>query len=698
MRRVLSLLLCSTLLFAQAPAPAPAAGQDEPVFRSDTRLVVQHVTVKDKDGKPIEGLTKEDFAITENGAPQTVAFLEFQKLEEIQAAPVLTERIAAIPRLAHSAISAERPLDLKYNGRRLLAFYFDLTAMPPADQSRAIGSAQDFIRKQMTPADLVAILKYSGDEVLVHEDFTADRERLLSTLETMIVGEDENVPEPVTDGAFGQSGGEFAIFRTDRQLAALQTAANMLGQLSEKKSLIYFASGLRLNGTDNQAQLRATINAATRAGVSIFSIDVRGLVAQAPMGDASRPSQGGNAAYTGAGALTAMTQLQRTQDTLWTLAADTGGKALLDANDLGLGIKQAQESITSYYVLGYYTTNAALDGKQRRIKIRLTKDLQATLEYRDSYFAGKEFKKYTQADRERQLEDAFMAGDPYTELTMAMEVNYFQLNRAEYFVPITIKIPGSELALAKRGGAEHTVIDFLGEIRSGGPVNNVRDKIDIKLSDATAAELGNRPITYDTGFTVLPGQYRIKFLARDLETGRIGTYETAIEIPNLNPEKMPPAALSISSVVLSSQRTELDQALFNATKDKDKNQALLAVNPLVQEGTKLIPSVTRVFSKAKPMYVYLQAYQQSAALATATPDPPQPLVAFVTFYRGDVKAFETSPVVVSERVANRLNTMPIKLNFPLDQLATGEYTLQVNVLSPNSQKAAFWRSQIMLVP
>ena len=107
-----------------------------------------------------------------------------------------------------------------------------------------------------------------------------------------------------------------------------------------------------------------------------------------------------------------------------------------------------------------------------------------------------------------------------------MEINYFQLNRAEYFVPIVVKIPGRELALAKRGGAEHTLIDFIYEIKDiygGVTVSNNRDHVNIKLSDATAAELSRRPIEYDSGFTLLPGKYTIKFLARDDETGRIGT-------------------------------------------------------------------------------------------------------------------------------------------------------------------------------
>ena len=198
-------------------------------------------------------------------------------------------------------------------------------------------------------------------------------------------------------------------------------------------------------------------------------------------------------------------------------------------------------------------------------------------------------------DKERQLEDALMLGDPITDLTVAMEIDYFQLNRAEYYVPIIVKIPGRELALAKRFGAEHTVIDFVCEIKDeagGFTVSNVRDNVDIKLSDATALELAKRPIEYDSGFTLLPGRYSIKFLARDDETGRIGTYQTEFIIPNLNKET---TRVPISSVVLSSQRVDTRDALYNATKGKQQTKDD-AKNPLVQEGLKLIPSVTRVFS------------------------------------------------------------------------------------------------------
>ena len=692
---VVACLGLSAAAFGQQVGTNVAAGASKEVaFSSNSQLVIETVTVKDKSGKAIEGLTAADFTITEDGVAQAIKIFEYQKLQDIIDAPPAQQEIRAVPfaTLTRTQIQPEPPGDLRYRDRRLLALYFDMTAMPQPDQLRAFAAAQKFIDKQMTPADLMAVMIFANGSVQVVQDFTGDRELLSRVVQTLVVGEDETAAGGTNDGtapdtgaAFGQNDSEFNIFFTDRQLSALQTAASMLGRLSEKKSLIYFASGLRLNGTNNQAQLTATINAAIKSGVSFWPIDARGLVASAPLGNASQSSPGGQAMYSGASAAAFTANFQRSQDTLWTLAADTGGKALLDYNDLSQGIVQAQQATNSYYIIGYYTTNANPDGKFRRIKITLNGGKEGTLDYRQGYFANKEFGKFTSADKERQLEDALMLGDPVTELTIALEINYFQLNKAEYFVPIAVKIPGSELVLAKKGGAERTLIDFIGEIKDdfGTTISNVRDKADIKLNESTAAELARKHIQYDTGFTLLPGKYKIKFLARDAETGRIGTYSANFVVPNLNKEEK---RIAISSVVLSSQRAPMSEALYNA---KDKAQAQ-AVNPLVQDGLKLIPSVTRVFAVDKEMYVYLQAYQQ----VTEAPDP---LVSFVTFYRGNEKAFETAPIQITESISNRLRTMPLKFAFPLGKLTTGEYTFQVTVLDPKTQKAAFWQAPVMLV-
>ena len=666
------------------------AGAQDATFRTSTQLVVEAVTVKDKDGKPVEGLTANDFRVTEDGVPQTIRFFEHQTL------PATPEPLAALPesitpfsRLPRNRITPDRPGDTRYRDRRLLVIYFDMTAMPPPDQIRALDAAKKFIRTQMAQPDLLAMLMYEGGAVRVLEDFTDDRNKLLRALQTLIVGEaqgfeqaDDDESAADTGAAFGQDDTEFNIFNTDRQLSALQTAANMLSQVTGKKSLIYFASGLRLNGLDNQAQLHATINAALRANISFWPIDARGLVADAPLGDATHGSPGGLGMYSGASAMAFSGSFERSQDTLYALAADTHGKALLDYNDLASGIVRAQQAVASYYILGYYTPNAALDGKFRRIKISLREGLSASLDYRQGYYAGKRFSKFTAADKERQLEDALMLGDPITELTIAMEVNYFQLNSAEYFVPVTVKIPGRELALARKGGAEHTLIDFIGEIKDdyGTTITNVRDKVNIKLSASTAAELARRPIEYDTGFTILPGKYVIKFLARDAETGRIGTFQTAFTVPNLNKEQ---ARVHISSVVLSSQRVDMKEAIYNAAKDKGKAEAF---NPLLQDGQKLIPSVTRVFRNSGDMYVYFQTYLAG-----------QPVIAYATFFHDNRKSFETPPLAVTGEQENKLKTASVSFSVPLQRLAPGRYDCQITVLDPAGGKAAFWRAPVAIV-
>jgi VWFA-related protein len=704
------------LLLLTSAAVAQQIGQNTSPNSSQTytlsvksQLVVETVVAKDKQGKFIPGLTAKDFAVTEDGVPQTIRFCEHQDLaaagSPLPVSTSDTEELKLYKRLARTQIAPETEDDTRYRNRRLLALYFDMPAMRPSDQLRALSAAEQFLRTQMTSVDLVSILRYQGGAVDILQDFTADRNKLLSILNTMIVGEGQGSAETIDDAssadtgaAFGQDDSEFNVFNTDRQLSALQTAAKMLGQLNEKKSLIYFASGLRLNGIDNQAQLHATVDAAIRAGVSFWPIDARGLVAEAPLGDASQGSPGNAGMYTGAAALATTNNFQQSQDTLYALAEDTGGKALFDTNDLTRGIVQAQQAIADYYILGYYTTNTAQNGRFRRVKVSLIGNSEAILSYRQGYYAEKQFSKFTAVDKERQLEDALMLENPITELSIAMEIDYFQLNRAEYFVPIIVKIPGRELALAKRGGAEHTLIDFVGEIKDligGSTVSNVRDNVNIKLTDATAAELARRPIEYDTGFTLLPGKYMIKFLARDDETGRIGTYQTNFVVPNLNKEDK---RVPISSVVLSSQRVDLNAALFDAEKAKDREKES-SVNPLVENGKKLVPSVTRVFSTNHELYVYLQAYKQwSTSNSSPTPPGPEPLFAFVSLYLGDKKVLETPPAAVVPSAASRLGTMPLSFNVALNQLPRGDYDCQVTVLDPVTKKATFWRAPIMIVP
>ena len=340
---------CSVMLIA---ALSLLGASQVVTFKTTSRLVIETVEVKDRKGLPVEGLTQADFTLLENGAPQEIRFFELQKLPSPAAdlLPPMTKQspqVGLTARLPNARIAPE----VSHRNKRLLVLYFDLTAMPTADRLRAFAAAQGFVRSRITSSDLVAISLFSNGAVRVLSDFTADRDSLFSALQVLSAREVQGLEEASNDielgdtgAAFGQNDAEFNIFRTDRQLAGLQTMTRMLGTLNEKKALVYFGSGLRLNGMDNQAQLSATINDAVRAGVSLWPVDSRGLTAEAPMGDASKGSPGGIGMYTGASALAVSTGLQRSQDSLWTLAADTGGKALFDSNDLAAGIVEAQKA------------------------------------------------------------------------------------------------------------------------------------------------------------------------------------------------------------------------------------------------------------------------------------------------------------------------------------------------------------------
>ncbi len=157
-------------------------------------------------------------------------------------------------------------------------------------------------------------------------------------------------------------------------------------------------------------------------------------------------------------------------------------------------------------------------------------------------------------------------------------------------------------------------------------------------------------------------------------------------------------------MVLSSQRVDPHQALFNTMKSKDqaKNDA---VNPLVNSDGKLIPSVTRVFRLDRSFEVFLQAYVGGPA-TTATSTQPSapvttpvaaaPLVAFVDFFRNGSKAIETHPVQALRTGESRLGIVPVNIKVALTGLEPGEYQCQVTVLDPSGSRAAFWQGAVML--
>ena len=254
------------------------------------------------------------------------------------------------------------------------------TALPPPDLLRAYNAARKYINTQMTPADLVAVMGFQGGGVRVKQDFTDNKALLLEVMQTLVFGDDKDgdgIPDTLEEGtAFGQDDAEFNIFNTDRQLSALQTAVGMLRPLPDQKSLVYFASGLRLNGVDNQAQLRATTNAAHPGQRVDLPVDARGLVASAAARRRDAAIAGGRGRADRAGGGQAADQLPAVAGHALFAREGHGrqGDVRLQRPVAGhrAGGRRRSRATTSS---GYYSTHTALDGKFHRVKIALAGNL-----------------------------------------------------------------------------------------------------------------------------------------------------------------------------------------------------------------------------------------------------------------------------------------------------------------------------------
>jgi hypothetical protein len=200
-------------------------------------------------------------------------------------------------------------------------------------------------------------------------------------------------------------------------------------------------------------QLRAAINRAVKANVSIYPVDARGLSAIVPGGNASQASRGGTAMFSGRGVSQQFDQQAASQDTLVTLASDTGGRAFLDTNDFASVYTKVIADTSAYYLLGYSSTNPARDGRFRRIKVRLNKP-GLKLEHRNGYYANRDFAHSSRDDRERQLQDQLMTDLSSTDLTVWLSTSFFRLANDRFYVPVSIAIPGSEIPFTQASATD----------------------------------------------------------------------------------------------------------------------------------------------------------------------------------------------------------------------------------------------------
>ena len=685
----------------QRPAPPAAPPQvsanQKGAIRAAVNLVEVDVAVTDRDGKLLKGLRQDQFSIAEDGKDQKISTFDYYDVEKLEKADAAETAPITIP---IGSVAPAEEVRQQIRDRRMIVLFFDLTSLQPNDLTRSTLAAKQFLSKQMTPADLVGVVAF-GNQLRVIADFTNDRDLLYSAVDALLPGKESQLATLAaatstgidaavtedTNAAFTADDTEFNAFNTDRKLASLESLADLLRDIPGKKSMLQFTSGITQTGEDNRSQLRATTDAANRANMSIYTVDSRGLLAEIPGGDASVGAASGNAMYSGAAVFQQSGARQDSRETLATLASDTGGRSFFDLGDLGQAFRSVQSDTDGYYLLGYYSTNAARDGRWRTIRLKLAGVPGARIRYRQGYYAPKDFGVYTTEDRERQLEEAMRSDTPVVELPIAVETAYFRLDNKQVFVPISAKLASSALQWAQKSGRRQVEFDFAAEVhdsQSGRVAGALRDTITVRLDNERYEELQQNALVYQGGIILPPGNYKLKFLARENESGRIGTFEDALKLPAAQPDR-----LQLSSVVLSSQLVEVQKNSEVQTKAFAPNAKIKEL-PLDVGGERIIPSVTRVFTNQQMLYIFFQAYVPEKV------DLNQ-LRAGLEFFRNGARISQT-PMVAPAQVDDKTRTASFRISLPLNTIAAGRYTVQAVVVEAGGAQAAFGRNYFAVRP
>ena len=419
-------------------------------------------------------------------------------------------------------------------------------------------------------------------------------------------------------------------------------------------------------------------------------MDSRGLEALPPVGNASTGSLRGVSAYNGGSMQSMLDSNFGSQEVLGTLASDTGGKLFTDSNDFAPAFQAIQSDTQAYYILGFHSTNLAKDGSYRHLTVKLNRP-DVKLDYRPGYYAQADFGHQKTEDREQALAEQMRSDLPATDVSIYLQALYFRMEDNRFFVPVSLIVPGSQIPFLKNGDRDKANLDVIGQVKNaqGIVVGNVRDTV--KLAIDASQQVQRKNIQYGTGFTLAPGRYHLKFVVRENQTGRMGSFETDLQVPDMRK-----VSLKLSSVVLSSQRTP--------------NTAKRVMSPLVRDGVEWIPNVPHVFRQDQHLYFLYEVYdpsrQKPGGAATEAATPPglgrRPtgavrVLTSIEFLTGGVKVYETPTVEAAAVNIPERNAVGFEFDVPLGQLKPGTYVCQVNVIDDAGGSFSFPRMALRVV-
>ena len=558
-------LVTSAVLAVGVALGAQGAAQEQAIqppvtFRSEINYVEVDARVLDGQGAFVPGLSAADFQVLEDGKPQKVDAFSFINIPvERQARPLFAK--APIERDVADNIAG-------YDGRVYVIVLDDQHTHPLRSQ-RLKAAARQFVLRYMGANDTAAIVYTSGRSDVAQE-FTNSQRRLLnavdkfmgrklrsSTLERL----DE---EQRTRGTRQQGDRIDDPFDQERAMTArttldsLRNLSNYLAGISgRRKAIIYFSEGVDYDIYDvfstsggASAVLQASrdaVAAATRANVSIYGIDPRGLGAMAD--DMIEVQDTPQDASLNLGLSSFGNELQRSQDSLRVLSNETGGFAVVNQNDMATAFERVVADNSAYYLLGYYSTNERRDGKFRKIEVKVTRP-GLTVRSRKGYVAARGRSEVKDDGKTApELRAALSSPLPTSALPMALAAAVFKGGAGKGAVVLSTLIAARDLDLVEKDGTFNNQLELVITAADYGGKSFPGDRATLTLAMKPDSVQRLRA----GGFRILnsidlpPGRYQLRVAARESNTKRAGSVVYDLDVPDFTKDKLALSGLALTS-------------------------------------------------------------------------------------------------------------------------------------------------------
>jgi VWFA-related protein len=602
-----------------------ARAQQNPVIRTETRVVLVEAIVTNKKGEYVRDLTAKDFRIWQDGKEQAITSLSFE-----------------------ANISEAKPAQANSGEPHFLVLFFDDTRMTAPDQARARLAASRFIDANSAPGRLMAVVSYTGS-LRVAQNFTDNAGRLKDALNR---AEGSSGVDGASLGRPSASAAPTVAdnFRARNMLESVANLARSLGELPGRKTLVLLTGGLAPSSAQ-ESELTAAIEASSRSGVAIYPVDVRpvsvqpDLISTGPRWRGGRPQGPDDAAPV----------VEDNQQFLAALANGSGGLLVRESGDLLASLQRIGGEQTEYYTIGY-TPPDSKEGICHRLRVRVDRG-GATVRARSSYCATKPLDLIAGTAAVKDLE-RHAASAEAGDLKASIQLSYFYISPGVARVHLAMEIPAAVLKFEKQKGNSRAELSLLG-------IGTAADgDVAARFSDTLKLDFDNPeiPVHYKKEFKVAPGQYRFTLT---FESGGAGFGK--IEEP-LNVDPWNAGELALSGVAFSRETHPAADVGLVSSLMGDRT-------PLIAGDTQFVLSASNRFARSEAGSFYFEIY-----------DPiPSGLTLRARVLDRESGKLKWDWEVMYPPSPPTKPRIPVGTKLPLSSLAVGTYRLQITASDSGKQ-------------